>query len=165
MPYLLDGRQLRVGRPFTHPDGRQFGGDWNRLTDDEKASLGITWQAPPESFDRAYYTALNQPRDLATVKATLVEQTKDLAKRDLAITDWYVNRKSELGTAIPDSVVTYRAAVRTVCTARESEINGASDIPTLKALVEAPAKIWDESKKAEVDNTAAHLTPWPVLAE
>lgn len=73
-------------------------------------------------------------------KKQLVEEQKDTAKELLNATDWYVVRKSETGTAIPDSVNTYRTAVRSTCTANENTINNLeardetftlSDWPTL----------------------------------
>ena len=163
MPYMLDGRRLSVGRPFTHPDGRQFAGDWNRLTSDELKSVGITYEADPEPFDSKYYFSAGNPRDVAELKSNAVKEQKTVAESILSQTDWYVTRKSESDTAIPSNVSTHRAAVRTVCGTRESEINAASDTAALEALMKAPLKIRNDAGEV-VDNPAAHLTPWPVLA-
>ena len=72
----------------------------------------------------------------------------------LTSTDWYVTRKSEKDTAIPENVSTYRDAVRAACVAREGEINGAADMAALETLMKAPATIDGET------NSAA-LTQWP----
>ena len=172
---MLDGRRLRVGRPFTHPDGRQFGGNWNLYTDDEKTALGITYEADPAPFDSKYNFAAGSPRPLddgtdsdgykfTGVRPGIVEQQKKTAATLLAPTDWYVIRKSETDTAIPSNVSTYRTAVRTVCGTREAEIAAVSTTEALEALMKAPDKITNDAGEV-VDNPAAHLTPWPELAE
>ena len=175
MPYMLDGRRLRVGRPFVHPDGRQFGGNWNLYTDSEKAALGITYEADPAPFDSKYNFAAGSPRPLddgtdsdgskfTGVRPGIVEQQKKTAATLLSKTDWYVIRKSETDTAIPSNVSTYRTAVRTVCGTREAEIAAVSTTEELEALMKAPDKIKNDAGEF-VDNPAAHLTPWPELAE
>ena len=172
---MLDGRRLRVGRPFTHPDGRQFGGNWNLYTDDEKTALGITYEADPAPFDSKYYYSAGNPRQLDNgtddegnttygIRPGIVQQQKNTAATMLARTDWYVTRKSETDAAIPANVTTYRTAVRTVCGTREAEIAAVSTTEALEALMKAPDKITNDAGEV-VDNPAAHLTPWPELAE
>ena len=153
MPYMLDGRRLRVGRPFTHPDGRQFGGNWNLYTDSEKTALGITYEADPEPFDSKYYFSAGNPRNVTDLKTNFTQQQKDTAASLLSNTDWYVTRKSETDTAIPEAVTTYRVAVRTACAAREAEIAAVTTTEALKTLMETPA------------GQSGSLTQWPVLAE
>ncbi len=175
MPYLLDGRRLRIGRPFTHPDGRQFPGNWNLYTDNEKTALGITYEADPAPFDGKYYYSAGNPRQLDNgtdddgnttygIRPGIVQQQKATAASLLAQTDWYVTRKSETDVAIPANVTTYRTAVRTVCNTREAEIAAVSTAEALEAVMKAPDKITKYAGEV-VDNPAAHLTPWPVLAE
>jgi hypothetical protein len=62
----------------------------------------------------------------------------------LANTDWYVVRKSEVGTAIPESVATYRAAVRTVCNTREAEITAAGSTEQLEYIINNNLTPWPE---------------------
>ena len=160
MPYLLDGRRLRVGRPFTHPDGRQFGGNWSLYTDSEKTALGITYEADPEPFDTRFYTAPGTPKDVDEVKAYFTAEQKTFAANMLKFTDWYVTRKAETDTAIPSTIATHRAAVRTVCAAREEKIAAVSDIAALEVLINTHPKIRNDAGEI-VDNTATHLNPWP----
>ena len=161
MPYMLDGRQLRVGRPFRTTDGVSYSQMWStQLSADEKTAIGITYEADPESFNSKYYFSAGNPRDVAELKTAVINEQKAVANSFLASTDWYVTRKSESDTAIPSNVSTYRAAVRTVCGTRESEINAVSDTAALEALMEAPNKVVNEANEV-VDNPAAHLTPWP----
>ena len=149
MPYMLDGRQLRVGRPFTLSDGRQFGSQWTRYTTADLTALGITYEADPATFDRFYYTSPDTPRDVAEIKPILIQREKDTATAMLSQTDWYVIRKSETDTAIPSNVTTYRAAVRTACAAREAEIAAVSTTAALETLM----------KTAPGESGA--LTSWP----
>ena len=96
-----------------------------------------------------YYTSPNTPRDLDEVKPILIKQQKDTAASMLSKTDWYVTRKSETDTAIPEAVTTYRAAVRTACTAREGEITAAANTAALETLMNtAPGQ-------------SGALTQWP----
>jgi hypothetical protein len=155
MPYMLDGRQLRVGRSFTHPDGRQFGGNWNKYSSDTLTSLGITYEADPAPYDSTYYVSAGVARDLAEVKTNAVTEQKQIAGIMLNRTDWYVTRKVEKDTAIPSNVTTYRDAVRTACAARESEINGAADVAALETLMKASPRL------ANGDVNSAALTQWP----
>ena len=161
---MLDGRRLRVGRPFTHPDGRQFAGNWTNYSSETLTGLGITYEADPAPFDSQYYYSAGNPRDVAELKTYFTAQQKDTAASLLSNTDWYVTRKSETDTAIPANVSTYRTAVRTVCGTREAEIAAVTTTEALEALMKAPDKIINDAGEV-VDNPAAHLTPWPVLAE
>ena len=175
MPYMLDGRRLRVGRPFTHPDGRQFARNWTNYSTETLTSLGITYEADPVSFDGKYYFSVGNPRQLDNstdsegnvtlgVRPSVLKEQKTAAGQMLSNTDWYVVRKAETDVAIPNNVATYRAAVRTVCNTRETEIAAVSTTEELEALMKAPDKIINDAGEV-VDNPDAHLTPWPVLAE
>ena len=176
MPYMLDGRRLRVGRPFKTADGVSYSQLWaKQLTAEEKTALGITYEADPAPFDSKYYFSAGNPRQLDNgtddegnttygIRPNIVQQQKDTAASLLSNTDWYVTRKSETDVAIPANVTTYRTAVRTVCNTREAEIAAVSTTEALEALMKAPDKITNDAGEV-VDNPAAHLTPWPVLAE
>jgi hypothetical protein len=175
MPYMLDGRRLRVGRPFTHPDGRQFAGNWTNYSSETLTGLGITYEADPAPFDSKYYLSAGNPRQLDNstddngrtingLRPGILQEQKNIAASMLAQTDWYVTRKSETDVAIPSNVSTYRAAVRTVCGTREAEIAAVSTTEALEALMKAPDKITNDAGEV-IDNPAAHLTPWPELAE
>jgi hypothetical protein len=98
------------------------------------------------------------------IRPGIVQQQKTTAGQLLSSTDWYVVRKSETDVAIPSNVATYRAAVRTVCNTRETEIAAVSTTAALEALMKAPDKVLDTDGETLIDNPAAHLTPWPELA-
>ena len=162
---MLAGRRLTVGRSFTHSDGRQFGSNWNKYTTDELTALGITYEADPAPVDYRYYYSADNPRPLddgtdsdgnkfTGVRPDIVQEQKNAASTMLAQTDWYVTRKSETDTAIPEAVTTYRAAVRTACAAREAEIAAVKTTEALETLMKAPATIDGKAN-------AAALTQWP----
>jgi hypothetical protein len=171
MGFLLNGQPLRVGRPFTDADGTQYPSNWLRLaSEDEKAAIGITWEADPAPVDTRFYWSEGNPKRLEDepvvdengdpvldadgvqmvnlgLKTTWVAEQKQIAGTLLAQTDWYVTRKAEDPTAeIPAAVATYRAAVRTTSGTREAEINACTTTEELAALL---------------TSTEASITPWP----
>ena len=74
------------------------------------------------------------------VKTVLIKEEKRLASGLLGQYDWYVTRKSEKGTAIPDAIVTYRDAVRAAYETRKTEINNCADTAALVTLYETTEK-------------------------
>ena len=68
------------------------------------------------------------------LKTILIRDLKSQAAIELQNTDWYVIRKADAGTAIPSSITTHRADVRTKCAEMETAITNASDTPALETL-------------------------------
>ena len=68
------------------------------------------------------------------LKTVLIENIKKQAAGILQDTDWYIVRKADAGTAVPSSITTHRAAVRTKCAEMETKITNASDTPALQTL-------------------------------
>ena len=68
------------------------------------------------------------------LKYNLIRDLKSQAATELQNTDWYVIRKADAGTAIPSSITTHRAAVRTKVAEMETAITNASDTPALETL-------------------------------
>ena len=68
------------------------------------------------------------------LKTILIRTLKQQAAGILQDTDWYVIRKVDAGTAIPSSISTHRAAVRTKCAEMETAITNAVDTPALETL-------------------------------
>jgi len=144
---LLDGKQLRPGRPFTH-NGIQYPANWLRLTSwDEKQAIGITEVADPTPVDNRFYWSEGNPKqledttDVASGITTTGLKTQWKAQQDqtayslLAPTDWYIVRKSETDEAIPVGITSFRGEVRTVCEGRKVAIDGATDVPSLVGIV------------------------------
>ena len=68
------------------------------------------------------------------LKTVLIRTLKSQAAGILQKTDWYVIRKADSGTAIPSTITTHRAAVRTKCAEMETAITNAADTPALETL-------------------------------
>tara|TARA_R110001606_G_scaffold50197_3_gene125969 strand:+ start:865 stop:1464 length:600 start_codon:yes stop_codon:yes gene_type:complete len=89
------------------------------------------------------YTAEEEAADATKVEGTV--KTKGLktthketinsqAGSLLSETDWYSIRAADGGTAVPSSVATHRAAVRTKANAMQVQIDGAANVDALAAL-------------------------------
>jgi len=65
------------------------------------------------------------------LKYTKTLEVKDTANKLLAPTDWYVIRKYEANTTIPENVSTFRSGVKTECARLETAITGAADVSAL----------------------------------
>ena len=68
------------------------------------------------------------------LKTVLIENIKEQAAGELSKTDWYIIRKTDASTAVPSSITTHRAAVRTKAAEMETAITNASDTPALETL-------------------------------
>ena len=68
------------------------------------------------------------------LKTKLIRTIKQQAAGELQRTDWYIVRKADAGTAVPSSITTHRAAVRTKAAEMETAITNASDTPALETL-------------------------------
>ena len=68
------------------------------------------------------------------LKYNLIQTVKAQAAGILQDTDWYVVRKAGAGTAVPSSITTHRAAVRTKAAEMETAITNAADTPALETL-------------------------------
>ena len=68
------------------------------------------------------------------LKTQLIRTIKQQAAGILQDTDWYIVRKADAGTAVPSSITTHRAAVRTKAAEMETAITNASNTPALETL-------------------------------
>jgi hypothetical protein len=68
------------------------------------------------------------------LKYNFIQNIKSQAKNLLNQTDWYITRKAEKNTAIPDNVTTWRNGIRTKQAAMETLITNASDTPAIETL-------------------------------
>jgi len=60
---------------------------------------------------------------LDALKTKRINHFKSIVNTELQKTDWYIIRKSDSGDAVPESVTTDRATLRTQSTTVETEIN------------------------------------------
>ena len=133
----LDGKTLTYDRAFTH-NGMQYPRNWLRLTSlEEKKAIGITEVADPvtPSYNQKFYWGVGKPKDIDQLKVDWIAKQKKEAANHLAPTDWLVTRYAEATTVIPTKTKTYRAAIRTVCGERETQITNCADTDALCALI------------------------------
>jgi hypothetical protein len=116
---------------------------------------------------------------VAKVREELVAAVKLGAGRELAKTDWYIVRKAELGTSIPDDVTTLRQKIRDHVEWLSTEIAGLAPrelvdfewrFPTeadqtmidgmpLKIVTQPPLPVPDEPLRAAVIHTGEGYDP------
>ena len=185
MGFIRNGQPLRAGKAFTDEDGTQYPKNWATVfTDEQKADLGITWEADPAPVDTRFYWDHDLPKRLEDepavdengdpmldadgvqiintgLKTSWVAQQKQTAGSLLANTDWYVTRKAETGADIPADVLAYRESVRTISGTREGEINACTTTEELVALLTNQPQVYDEATNSMVANTEPFITPWP----
>lgn len=70
------------------------------------------------------------------LKSQKISTSKQQAAGLLQKTDWYVTRKSDTGTAIPQDIQDFRTEVRAVSNQQETQINACTTVEQLKALYE-----------------------------
>ena len=151
----LDNKPLSYDRAFTHA-GIQYPANWLRLASlEEKTALGITEVANDPTYDQRFYWNVSTPKQLndktETVDGVEVKTTGlktlwsatqgEIAASLLAPSDWRVIKAKETGTNIPSTWKTYRAAVRTACNTRQTEIGNVADVPALKEPLFGPATV------------------------
>ena len=70
------------------------------------------------------------------LKSQKISISKQQTAGLLQSTDWYVTRKSDTGTAIPQKIQDFRTEVRIVSNQQETQINACTTVEQLKALYE-----------------------------
>ena len=157
---LADGTKLPLDVAWTDPDGIQRPANWLKLsTERDRELLGITWVADTSNnYDQRFYWNSSTPKQLndeaildkdgndtgevqTGLKTLWKAKQNEIAASLLAPSDWRVIKAKETSTNIPSTWKTYRAAVRTACNTRQSEIDACSDVAALKELLFGSAQI------------------------
>ena len=86
-------------------------------------------------------------KDYAPLKLAMLDRTKATAASLLARDDWMAIREAEGGTAMPDNIKAYRAAIREESNDKETAIKALGDLDAVK-LYEATPYI--ETRKKEI---------------
>jgi hypothetical protein len=68
------------------------------------------------------------------LKSQKISISKQQTAGLLQSTDWYVTRKSDTGTAIPQEIQDFRTEVRIVSNQQETQVNACTTVEELKAL-------------------------------
>ena len=99
--------------------------------------------ATAQAIADTLYTAEEEAADATQVEGEVKqrglkynhkESINSQAAGILSQTDWYSIRAADGGTAVPSSVATHRAAVRTKANAMQVQIDGAANVDALAAL-------------------------------
>ena len=145
----LNNKPLSYERAFTHAD-IPYPATVLRLSSlDERNALGITEVADAPSYDQRCYWGVDNPKDLAGLKTQWSDTQTAIASALLAPSDWRVIKAKETGTNIPSTWKTYRAAIRTACNTRQTEINAVADVPAIKELFFGEATITRQQTDSE----------------
>jgi len=177
MGYYIGSRAIALDVPFTDPDGVQRPANWLRnSTARDRELLGIVWQQPTDSgYDQRFYWSptlakqLNDEpavdvdgNDLGYTQTGLKTQWKStqeqIAQSLLAPSDWRVVKELEVNssfaaarTAFPTAWQTYRAAIRTSCNTRQTEIDACTTVDELKELLFGSATIVKTKEQQKTD--------------
>jgi len=173
---ILNEKPLSYDRAFTHA-GIQYPSNWLRLASlEEKQAIGITEVANDPTYDQRFYWGVDNPKQLndktetvdgeevkTTGLKTLWSATQgEIAASLLAPSDWRVIKAKETGTNIPSSWKAYRAAVRTACNTRQTEIGNAADVPALKELLFGNPTVTDSDGNETANPAIATAWPTPI---
>ena len=167
MGYQIGDRKLPLDVAWTDEDGIQRPANWLRLSSErDRELLGITWVAETSNnYDQRFYWGVDNPKQLndepevdadgnetgrtqTGLKTYWKERQDETAASLLAPSDWSVVKVLEVNTsfsaaktALPTKWQTYRAAVRTACNTRQTEIDNCSNVAALKELLFGSATI------------------------
>ena len=178
MAYTLDGKTLRVGRPFTGTDGTQYPGNWLGLSSDaEKEAIGIVITVELPDYDSRFWFGYDSDDNLiprqfedigpdpvsgvtTTGLRTQFEEDQDRSAYGLlAPNDWYVTRKYERNVDIPVGIVSFRSEVIGITTQRQEMILATTDNGQLESLVTGAGT------SSIVGYTTTLLPNWPELSD
>ena len=158
------GQTIRPGKAWTDGDGVMHPASWHTYSAERKAELGITEIVQQPHPDSRLYTwsynddgtvnstakslddvnAVDENGDpimedgeqvvTKGVKSNLIAEVKAQQGALLSQTDWAVIRNADTGTAVPDNIATYRAAIRSKATEMETAIDNAADTDAIADL-------------------------------
>ena len=155
MGYYLGSRALPMDRPWK-TETAQYPANWLRLSSTaDREAIGVTWGAEAETWDQRFYWSPTLAKQLDDKTETVdgVETTTtglktlwkskqdDIAGTLIAPSDWRIIKAKETSTNIPSAWKTYRAAVRTSCNTRQTEIDACTTVEELKELLFGSATI------------------------
>jgi len=163
MPWKLGSRRIAYDVAFVNEaTGIQYSNKWMRQTSDAtKRGIGMVWEEPEATnYDARFYWSADNPKQLDDVtdddgntttglKTLWKANQSQIAGTLIAPSDWRVIKAKETGSNMPAAWKTYRAAVRTACNTRQTEIDNCSDVAALKELLFGPATIERQQTDSE----------------
>ncbi|BAQ93078.1 hypothetical protein [uncultured Mediterranean phage uvMED] len=133
MPYKLGDRTLALDVPWEHND-IQYPANWLRLSSDQdRAELGIVWEAPAASWNQKFYWGWDTdgnliPKIYTDLKTLWIAKTKDTANKLLQPSDWRVIKAKERGSTMNADWKTWRQTIRTECGTMVTAIEATADV-------------------------------------
>ena len=92
----------------------------------------------------------DNPKDLDQLKTNWKQQQNDIAYTLLTSSDWRVVKAAEVSSySVEPEWLTYRAAVRTSCNTRQTEIDAVTTVEALKGLLFGEPTITQQKKDSE----------------
>lgn len=156
MAWKYNNTVIRMGRSWQDSNGVKHPTNWGSWSEADKLAAGLVWEDDPAPYDNRFYWDADTPKAIddvtnedGTVTLGLKSTWKSIIKQQaaglLASTDWYVTRHAETGAAIPSSVTTYRAAVRTKSGEVESAIDAVTTHAAFVELMSTPIE-WPQGE-------------------
>ena len=178
MGYYIGSRAIALDVPFTDTDGVQRPANWLRNSSArDRELLGIVWQQPTDAgYDQRFFWGVGNPKQLndepavdqdgnelgytqTGLKTQWKSTQEQIAQSLLAPSDWRVVKELEVNssfaaarTAFPTTWQTYRAAVRTSCNTRQTEIDACTTVDELKELLFGSATIVQTRQQQQTDD-------------
>jgi hypothetical protein len=170
MPWKLGSRRIAYDVAFVNEaTGIQYSNKWMRQTSDAtKRGIGMVWEEPEDtSYDQRFYWSADNPKQLDDVtdeegntttglKTLWKAKQNDIATSLIGESDKRIIKAldeatsfAEFKAAKPSNYTTYRAAVRTACNTRQTEIDNCSDVAALKELLFGSATITRQQTDSE----------------
>jgi len=133
---VIDNTNLKSNEYYTNTN-QSFAFGSGKVT----ATYGTATAKP---MDNVLFTAQDETDGLGTegevkqpgIRQGHIDTINSQAAGNLSPTDWMVVRATEGGTAVPSSITTQRAAVRTKANAMCTQITNAANVDALAALYE-----------------------------
>jgi hypothetical protein len=85
---------------------------------------------------------VKSPKDLEELKSTLKREIKGFASEILSKTDWFMIRKAEEDTAVPQEILDYRSEVRRVSNEKEQQVD---QMESIQDVIEFDNQVWVET--------------------
>jgi hypothetical protein len=139
--WKYNNKVIKPGRAWSDDSGVQHPANWMRWSEELKTAKGLTKVADPIHYDKRFYDSAGKMLTLKELQEKHADQCKATAKGLLAETDWYVIRKADVGTAIPDEIVAVRAAIRKACDDIDLLLMSVNDTSAFIKLFKVPLDI------------------------
>ncbi len=154
MAWLRDGNS-QPDTGFTVGDINYPAGWIKNAPQSERDKLNIVAAAPTAPHDQMFSWGWKSDgtekwKDLTVLKKLWSDKQSDIANSILNKSDWMVVKATEVTSfTVASSWTTYRAAVRTACNNRQTEINAASTTAALKAILTGPSTVTQNKKDSD----------------